>query len=300
MPVTFDTLTAHARHERRQMRVAVVCGTDASTVAAVRRMAADGGITPIFVGGLPPDDNALANAGHIAADDPAGAARAAIALIRKGHADVLMKGLINTDVLLHAVLDKQQGLLPQGAVLTHLAVAQLPGSDRLLCFSDAAVLTYPTPAQRRAQVSAVVTACRALGAAQPRVALVHCSEKVSDKFPITHDYRDIVAEAGNGRWGDCRIDGPLDLRTAIDPAALRQKGISSSLEGRADGLIFPDIEAANVFYKTVTYLGARVAGLLCGTSVPVVLPSRGDSAETKADSLLIAARLAKHLTTTSD
>lgn len=254
----------------RRCRVAVVCPRDASTVAAVEQAERAGFAQAILV-----DET-----------DATLAAQRAVALVRSGEADALMKGLVSTDVLLRAVLDKAAGLLPAGGVLTHVAVADVAALGRLLCFSDAAVIPYPTPEQRQAQVIAVADVCRAMGIAAPRIALIHCSEKASEKFPHTLTYRDLCAAPPVG----CTVDGPLDVRCAIDAEALAVKGISSPLEGRADALVFPDIEAANAFYKTVTaLLHAPTAALLCGTTAPVVLPSRGDSPSTKLYSLALAA-----------
>ena len=296
MITNFEQLIAHLAQRERRCRLAVVCAYDASTLEAVARLVGEGLADATFFGAKERIKTAIRDGRlpEFAADfeetdaDETAAAKA-VAMVRQGEADVLVKGLVSTDVLLRAVLNKQQGLLPPGRVLTHVAVAEMAEMKRLLLFSDAAVIPYPTPVQRRAQIEYIAQFCRALGAGEPRVALLHCSEHVSDKFPHTLDYTDIVAEARQGRWGRLRIDGPLDLRTAIDPVALHTKGISSPLEGQADALIFPDIEAGNTFYKAVTFLGHNeTAGLLCGTTHPVVLPSRGDDALTKYYSLALA------------
>lgn len=279
----------------RRCRVAVVCGTDEATIGAVSRAVSAGLAEAVFVGGNPTRD-AFADAvrhGMVTfeatgADGPE-ASRLAVSAVREGRADILMKGLVSSDILLRAVLDKQHGLLPAGNVLTHVAAAEIPGRTAPLLFTDAAVIPYPTPVQRRAQIDALAALCRAMGREEPRIALIHCSEHVSDKFPHTADYRDIIAEAAAGRWGTVRIDGPLDVRCAVDAEALRIKGINSTLEGRADALVFPDIVSANAFYKTISvFAHAHSAGILCGTTHPVVLPSRGDDARTKYASLALA------------
>ena len=276
-------------------RIAVVCGSDESTILATVRAVERRWASVIFVGATEAIHQALGRrADHpdislVEAADDASAANLAVSLIREGRVDVLMKGLVETPVLLKAVLDKQQGLLPPGGVLTHVAVSVWPGYDKPLAYSDVAVIPHPTPQQRRAQIDALVTVCRSLGVAEPRIALVHCAEHVSDKFPHTLDYADIVRESEAGRWPGVIIDGPLDLRTAIDPEALRVKGINSPLQGRADALVFPDILAGNVFYKSMTFLvHSATAGMLMGASCPVILSSRGDNAETKYDSMLLA------------
>ncbi len=289
-------MTAHLRGLHRRFRVAVVCGGDGCTLSAVRRAVAEGFVEAVFVGGdgggdlgVPPVPADEPHAAFVPVGSPEEAAEKAVCMVHGGEADVLMKGLIHTDTLLRAVLNKEWGILRPGQVLTHIAAAQLPAYDKLLFFSDPAVIPYPTQQQREAQVAYMARLAHACGIEEPRIALLHCAETVSGKFPHTLGYGDICARAARGEWGRVRVDGPLDLRTACDPVALRVKGITSDLEGRADGLVFPDIEAANVIYKALPiFAGARVAGALQGTDAPVVLSSRGDDAEAKFNSLALA------------
>ena len=293
---SFQQLAGHLSGSGVRRRIAVVCGSDSSTCQAADRALAGGFAEIVFVGRTADVRRRRAAepfpalVRYVDAADGASAARQAVALVRRGEADVLMKGLVPTDVLLRAVLDKEQGLLPPGSVLTHLAAAQLPAYGKLLCFTDSAVIPYPTPLQREVQVACAVRLCHALGVAEPRVALIHCSEHASDKFPHTLTYAALAAAARQGRWGRAVVDGPLDVRTSCDAAALAVKGISSPIGGQADALVFPDIEAANAFYKAITlFAGAETAGILQGASSPVVLPSRGDSAASKFYSLALAA-----------
>lgn len=293
---SFQQLAEHLSDRGVRRRIAVVCGADASTCQAVDRALAGGFAEIVFVGRTADvrrqrgAESFPAQVSYADAADDADAARQAVALVRRGAADVLMKGLVPTDVLLRAVLDKEHGLLPPGGVLTHLAVAQLPAYDKLLCFTDAAVIPYPTPEQREVQVACAIRLCRALGIAEPRVSLIHCSEHTSDKFPHTLTYAALAEASRAGRWGSAVVDGPLDVRTSCDAAAMAVKGISSPIGGQADALVFPDIEAGNTFYKAITLFGgAETAGILQGTARPVVLPSRGDSAASKFYSLALAA-----------
>lgn len=300
MPIrNFSTLVTHlASHTSGPARVAVVCPDDEATVEAVAKAMSLNVITCRLYCKAPAAlPAALAEYGAsctvVEAPDADTAARMAVADVREGVADVLMKGLINTDNLLRAVLDKQHGLLPAGAVLSHMTVMEVPGRDKLLFFSDPAVIPFPTLAQRTAMVGYVASACRRFGIERPAVALIHCSEKTSPKFPVTGDYAEIVAEAKSGRWGDILVDGPMDLKTACDSHSAQVKGLKSPVCGHADALIFPDIEAGNVFYKTMTcFADALAAGTLMGTLAPVVVPSRSDDAESKFTSLALAALLA--------
>ena len=144
-------------------------------------------------------------------DDKDECARRAVSMVRNGEADILMKGLINTDNVLRAILHKETGILRPGHVLTHIAMAEIPKYEKLLFFTDAAVIPVPTKEQRRQQVHYVNYVCHALGIEEPRISLIHCAEKVSEKtFPYTVDYLDIIALAQSGYFGRCIIDGPLE------------------------------------------------------------------------------------------
>ena len=259
--------------QMRKPRIAAVCASDEATLKALKAI----------------EKERLADIINIQAATPEDSAEKAVNMVRQGEADILMKGLIGTDQLLRAILSKEKGLLPPGQVLTHLSVAEIPTYSKLLFFTDAAVIPYPTHEQRIAQVRYAVSICQRLGIAEPKVALIHCSEKTSPKFPFVDGYTDIIRMAAHGTFGPCIVDGPLDVKSACSPHALAAKGITSPLRGEADVLVMPDIEAGNAFYKSMTlFAEARTAGMLCGTTAPVVVPSRGDSAEAKFNSILFA------------
>ena len=222
-------------------------------------------------------------------ESPDKAAAFAVELVRAGEADVLMKGSINTDNLLHAVLDKEKGLLPPGEILSHIAVAQIPLYHKLLFFSDAAVIPYPSLSQFRKIILHDIAVCHALGVLQPRIALIHCTEKIDQKFLVTSDYVALKTEGNAGNFGNVYIDGPMDAKTACDRHSGETKGISSPVVGNANLLIFPNIEAGNTFYKTISLFGdANLAGMLTGTLAPIVVPSRSDSGNSKYYSLVLA------------
>ena len=292
----FEQLTSHLSSLGIRKRVAVVCATDDSTQHAVALALEQGFIEAIFVGGEEEiKGNPLfapysAHIQYVSSSDRDDAARKAVSMVRSGEADVLMKGLINTDNLLHAILDKEHGILPKGRVLTHITASCIPGYPKMLLFSDAAVIPYPTHEQRIQQVRYVSKVCRGLGITAPRISLIHCSEKPSAKyFPFTELYAEIKEMGVAGEFGPCVIDGPLDVKTSCCKESMDKKGIHSPIDGSADALIFPDIEAGNVFYKTITlFCHAETAGILAGPTVPVVLPSRSDSTTCKYCSLALA------------
>lgn len=295
--VDLKTLPQRLRSLGKRVIVAVASPADAHTEEVIERSVSEGFADFILtaVEGKQAIAEQLA-ARHpqqikiIKASDDDDAARKAVLEVREARADVLMKGSLNTDNLLRAVLNKEQGILVKGSVLTHIAVAEIPGMNRLMLFSDAAVIPFPTTEQLDAVMTYITRTWRSLtGGSCPRVALTHCTEKTSEKFPITLAYQAIKQYAQEGKYGEVCVDGPMDVKTACDAESGAIKGISSPVVGNADILIFPDIEAGNTFYKTITFFAnATVAGMLDGTTAPVVVTSRADSADSKFYSLAVA------------
>lgn len=291
---SFDSIFDHLRASERRT-VAVVFPHDSHTLEAVRAASEAGIADFILIGneGLPEIEKLKSEFSDrirvLSQDDPDRAARMAVELVADGQANVLMKGLINTENLLRAVLDKSLGLFKTGSVLSHVTVSQIDSLGRLLLFSDPAVIPFPTPAQHEAIVGYLAGVGNALRIQEPRIALIHCNEKISPKFPVTEAYVNIKKLAQEGKFGRAIVDGPMDVKTALDSHAGEVKGIDSPIEGRADALVFPDIEAGNVFYKTVSFFAESVnAGMLMGAEAPVVLPSRADSSRSKLCSIALA------------
>lgn len=293
---SFDDLIRHLSERSDRKRVAVVWASDDHTQEAISMALKGGFMHAICVGArqeIEQSEYLRPYMDHIEivdAEDKDAAAAKAVEIVREGNADVLMKGLINTDNLLHAVLNKEHGILPKGRVLTHIAAADIPTYPKLLFFTDAAVIPYPTHEQRIEQVRYVSELCHSFGIEEPRIALNHCTEKPNEKFfPFTLGYAEIKEKAAAGEFGKCIVDGPLDLKTSCNLEALQTKGLDSPLQGEADAIIFPDIEAGNVFYKAVTtFCPSEMAAMLKGPLAPVVLTSRGDSVKSKFYSLALA------------
>lgn len=293
---SFQEMVVALRGRGLRQRIVAVCPHDECTEQVVRRALSEGIAHFVLV----------AEAAHtdvpkkiqadfpdavefMEAPTPDEAAALAVKVIKEGKGDVLMKGLINTDNLLRAVLKKEIGLLPPGGVLTHVSVAETPLYHKLLCFSDAAVIPRPELHHFRAMVKGNVALCHNLGIEEPRVALIHCTEKVNEKFPHTLDYVQLKKDVEEGMFGKAVVDGPMDAKTACDLHSGQVKGIASPVVGNADILIFPNIESGNVFYKTLSFFGkADMAGMLMGAEAPVVVPSRSDSETSKYNSLILA------------
>lgn len=289
----FNQLTRHIIDNGKRKRIAVACPHDSHSADAIKLATERGIATFTLFGdeakmrGLGCFDNLPVTMVH--EPDCDRAAALAVKAIRDGEADILMKGSINTDNILKAILNKEQGILPKGNVLSHVTVMEVPGREKLIFMSDVAVIPYPSFEQKQQMIRYVLKCCRDFGIERPKLGLIHFTEKVNPKFPNSTDYVQLAAMARDGEFGDCVLDGPIDVRTAFDDETARIKGINSPLGGDADGLIFPNIESGNVFYKTMTYFcHAEIAGVVLGAQCPVVIASRGDSIVSKYSSIALA------------
>lgn len=293
----FQELVSHLLSTGKRKRVVVVWPADDNTRQSVKEALDMNLVDVVFAGCREQLENSTDFAPHAAhisfldATDSEDAAHKAVALIREKGADILMKGLINTDNLLRVVLNKETGILPPGNVLTHVTASVIPHYPRMLFFTDPAVIPYPTQQQRIEQVRYITRCCHALGITEPRVSLIHCTEKVNGKFfPYTEGYAEIIEMGKQGAFGPCVVDGPLDVKTSLNKKSMDTKGIKSPIDGAADALVFPDIISANAFYKTLTFFpGVETAAMLLGAAVPVILPSRSDSKASKFNSLALSA-----------
>jgi phosphate butyryltransferase len=226
--------------------------------------------------------------------DEVKAANKAVSLINEGKADFIMKGLVSTDKYMRAILNKETGLLPPKAVLSHVVVMEFENYHKLLVATDVAVIPAPDLSQKIALTNYVIGVSKALGIETPKVALIAATEQMSFAMPACVDAAIIAKMAERGQIKGALVDGPLALDVAIDKESVDIKKLKSSVDGDADCLVFPDIEAANVFYKTSTKLAkAKLGAMLVGAKCPAVLTSRGDSAETKTFSIALAALTAK-------
>jgi phosphate butyryltransferase len=221
--------------------------------------------------------------------DPAAAAAAAVAAVRSGEAEILMKGLLDTAQLLKAALNKEAGL-GTGRLLSHVGVLESPYYRKLLLLSDAAINIAPVLAEKADIIRNAAGLARALGIAEPKVAVLAAVEKVNaEKMPCTADAALLTQMNRRGQISGCLVDGPLALDNAVSAEAARIKGIGGPVAGDADILLAPDIEAGNLLYKALIDLGgAKGAGLVLGAAVPIVLTSRSDTAETKLASIALA------------
>ena len=212
----------------------------------------------------------------------------AVELIKNKKADILMKGLISSDNYIKCIIDKKNGLMRPNAVLAHVAIFEIPTYHKLLLISDAAFIPLPTVQQKIAITNYLVDTAHNLGIEVPKVAILSFTEKSNPLFDSSADAAIIAKMGDRGQIKNADIDGPLALDVAIDPDSVMVKGIKSNVAGDADCLVFPQLEASNIFYKTLTKLvHAEAASYIAGTIAPAMLSSRGDSEKTKLYSIAV-------------
>lgn len=222
-------------------------------------------------------------------EDVKKAALLAIKLVSSGAADMVMKGLVDTATFLRSVLNKEVGLRT-GNLMSHVSVFEIEGIDRLILLTDAAFNTYPDLKQKVQIINNSVMVAKACGIKEPKVAPVCAVEVVNPDMPATIDAALLSKMSDRGQIKGCIVDGPLALDNALSEEAAHHKGITGPVAGKADILLFPNIDVANVMYKSLTYTSnTKNGGILVGTSAPVILTSRADSFETKVYSIALAA-----------
>ncbi|HQO72123.1 MAG: phosphate butyryltransferase [Tissierellia bacterium] len=221
------------------------------------------------------------------------AARTAVSLVSSGKADILMKGLVDTAIILKAVLDKEIGLRT-GNILSHAAVFESDRYHKLFIITDAAMNIAPSASEKKQIIENTLPLCRSLNIENPKVAVICAKEKVSPKMQATVDAEILVNMNKNGEIKGCMVEGPFGLDNAISREAAALKGVKGEVAGDADILLMPNIEAGNVMYKTLTYLAdSKNAGIILGAKAPIILTSRADSDEAKLYSILLAVILSK-------
>ena len=216
------------------------------------------------------------------------AAERAVAMVRAGEVEALMKGSLHTDELMHEVVAKETGIRTARR-LSHVFVVDVPTYARLLFITDAAINIAPDLDAKRDIVQNAIDLARVLGIAEPKVAILSAVETVSPEIRSTIDAAALCKMAERGQITGGVLDGPLAFDNAVSEEAARVKGIESPVAGRADILVVPDLESGNMLAKQLEYLGeAQSAGVVLGARVPIVLTSRADSPLTRMTSCAVA------------
>jgi phosphate butyryltransferase len=296
---SFAELLAAARQSGPR-RVGVVDADDDVALTAAAHAARQRIASPVLIGDearIRDRAGRLSLAGDLAgAEYVTGDSLAAVAaqLASAGRVDVLLKGHLRTDELMHAVLDKSLGLRT-GRLLSDVLLYEdvLAGERRLVGVTDGGLNVAPDLAQKKQIVQNAIEVLRALGIARPKIALLSATEAVSPSVPSTVDARALADMGTAGDFGDADVFGPLALDNALLESAARAKGITHPVAGHADCMVVANIEAGNALGKAVKYLGgSSCAHVVVGAKLPILIPSRVESAEDKLNAIALGVLLA--------
>lgn len=291
----FDALLRLVAHQPRR-RLSVAVAQDYTVLEAIRDAEAQGLVQAVLFGDreriLEEAERgryAVREADIVHEPDPLKAALGAVSLASRGEADIVMKGYLHTDDFLRAILHKEQGLRT-GSIMSHVFIIESRALDRLLFVADGAMNIAPNLELKAAILLNTVHLASAFGIMRPKVAVMAAVELINPAMPATLDAAALAQMSKRRQFSvDCEVDGPFALDNAVSEVAAKHKKIGGPVAGWADVLLVPNIEAGNMLAKALIYIGGcRVAGLLVGAKVPVVLTSRADTAESKLLSIASA------------
>lgn len=291
----FDEMVEKVKGLPAKRTVALVAAEDRHALEAVLHAEKEGIVKAILVGDegkireLLKDLNATGEYEIANEPDSSKAAYKAVELVRENKADFLMKGKIDTAGILKAVVDKERGL-GQGRLMSHVAIVEVPTYHKLLVATDGGMVMYPTLDQKKEIINNAVETLLKLGYERPKVGVLAAVEKVNPKMPETVEGDKLKEMNINGEIKNCIVEGPISYDLAIYEEAAKIKGYESQVAGDVDVLVVPDITTGNVLGKALIYSAkGKMAGIVVGAKVPIILTSRGSSAEEKFLSLALAA-----------
>lgn len=292
----FDELIQKVKSGKSVKKVAVVAAQDDHTLEAVFKARADKLVEPILIGdeqkikailgklNVKIDDSAI-----IGVADEKAAAVKGCELINAGKAEIIMKGIIQTDDFLGAVVNKEKGLRT-GRVMSHIAIQELPSYHKLIVTTDSGMVTYPDVGKKRQIIQNAVDVLVSMGYDNPKVAVLAAVEKVNPNMPESVDGATLKEMSQDGRITNCIIEGPISYDCAMCKESAAIKGFKSPVCGDPDILVVPNITAGNILGKCLVYSAcAKMAGFIVGAKVPIVLTSRGATTEEKYLSLAFCA-----------
>jgi phosphate butyryltransferase len=283
-----------AAHALGGARIAVAAAHDLDVIAALKEAEQSRLAEGVFVGDSPKIRAMADEIGFripesriIHEPDPAMAAKRAIGLVRDGKAELLMKGRISTATLIKAVLDRETGLRGQ-RLLSQVIVFEIPGFNRLMLMTDAALSIAPTLEQKADICRNAISVAHAIGIETPNLAALCALETVNADMPATLDAAGLAAMNRRGQITGAYIEGPIAMDAPLSRFAAERKGIDSPIVENTDIFMAPNIEAANILYRAILYFArGESGGIVVGARVPLILLSRAESPATKIRSIAI-------------
>ncbi len=292
----FDELVEKVKGYPSVKRMAVAQAGEEHTLEAVLNARKEGIVQPVLVGNKKEILEILSKLGEevpecdiYEASSDVEAAELSVKLVREGKADFLMKGFLDTGVILKAVVNKENGL-GKGGVMSHFTMFDIPNYHKILVAVDGGMVTYPTLEQKKAIIENTVDTLVSMGYNCPKVGVLACVEKVNPKMPETVEARELQEMNERGEIKNCIVEGPISYDCAVDGEIAKFKGYESKVAGEVDILVAPNIHAGNIMGKMFAVTcKAKMAGFIVGATCPIVLTSRGSSAEEKFLSIVVSA-----------
>jgi len=292
----FNELIEKTRSETIKKTVAVVAAHDLHSLEAVDIAYKNNIVAPVLIGDgaqirelIKANGFGFSDAPIIEEKDDIEAAKKAVAMIREGKADFLMKGKLQTADLLKEVVNKERGL-HKGRVMSHFGIFEIQGYHKLLVLTDGGMLPHPDVNEKAQILMNAVDTLHDLGYVCPKVAALAATEVVNPKMPETVEAYELEQMNARGEIKNCIVNGPISYDCAVNKEVSDLKGYKGAVAGDADVLIAPNIHAGNIMGKMFMYTcGAKMAGIIVGAACPIVLTSRGSSAEEKLYSIMLSA-----------
>ncbi len=298
----FEELIAHVKSNGQRKIMAVACANDEHTLEAVVNARREGIVEPILVGDKAiiegilsqlsekiPDENII----DVPASELKEACEIAVKLVRDGKADFLMKGKVDTKIILKEVVNKEYGL-GQGRLMSHFSIFEVPTYHKLILPVDGGMVPYPDLNQKKEIIQNTVDTLCAMGYDCPKVGVLACVEKVNPKMPESVDAAELAEMNKRGEIKNCIVEGPIQYDCAMSKEISEFKGLDSKIAGDPDVLVAPNIHAGNIMGKMYAIsCKAKMAGFIVGAKCPIVMVSRGSSAEEKYLSIVVCAAATK-------
>ena len=297
----FDELIAKVKGAPDKKIMAVACANDDHTLEAVVNARREGIIEPLLVGDKKiileilerleekiPEENIF----DVPEDDLQKACEKAVKLVREGRANFLMKGKVDTKIILKEVVNKEYGL-GTGKLMSHFTMFQIPTYHKLILPVDGGMVTYPDLEQKKQIIENTVETLRSMGYECPKVGVLACVEKVNPKMPESVEAAQLQEMNEKGEIRNCIVEGPIQYDCAMRKDLAEFKGLDSKIAGDPDVLIAPNIHAGNIMGKMYAIsCGGKMAGFIVGARCPIVMVSRGSTAEEKYLSIVVSAAAA--------
>ncbi|MBQ2393159.1 MAG: phosphate butyryltransferase [Alistipes sp.] len=289
-------IVVEARAKGRK-KMAVAYGQDSHTLEAVYAAYKEGLVDPILYGDKAVIEQVCAEHGidvsvFTIVDEKVDVkcVAQAVQAVASGEADVLMKGLVTTEKYMRGILNKEAGLFPPKAVLSHVSVIEMPVYPKLLIVSDIAIIPLPDMKHKMQMIGYLAQTAKTLGVKTPKIACIAPAETLNPNIPSAAEGALLSKMADRGQLGNVMVDGPLSLDVALFKEVAEHKKVKGApFAGDPDCLLFPNLESGNVFFKAASHLcHGEIAAMLVGAKKPCVLTSRGDSSQSKLYSIALA------------